>query len=54
MLLAVDVGNTQTHVGVFTEQELTASWRFATEREKTGDEIAVLLEGLLRLDGLSR
>jgi len=54
MLLAVDVGNTQTHAGVFTERELTASWRFATEKEKTGDEIAVLLEGLLRLDGLSR
>jgi type III pantothenate kinase len=54
MLLTIDVGNTQTHVGLFSEQELTASWRFATEKEKTGDEIAVLLEGLLKLDGLSR
>jgi type III pantothenate kinase len=54
MLLVVDVGNTQTHVGLFSEQELVASWRFATEREKTGDELAVMLEALLRLDGFSR
>jgi type III pantothenate kinase len=54
MLLVVDVGNSQTHVGLFSDQELKASWRFATEREQTGDELAVLLEGLLRLDGFSR
>jgi type III pantothenate kinase len=54
MLLTVDVGNTQTHVGLFSDQELKCSWRFATERDKTGDELAVLIEGLLRLDGLSR
>jgi type III pantothenate kinase len=53
MLLVVDVGNTQTHVGLFSGRELTGSWRFATEREKTGDELAVMLEGLLSLDGLS-
>lgn len=54
MLLVVDVGNTQTHVGLFSSAELVASWRFATQREKTGDELAVMLEGLLRLDGYSR
>lgn len=48
------MGNTQTHVGLFSDQELKASWRFATEREKTSDELAVLLDGLLRLDGFSR
>lgn len=53
MLLVVDVGNTQTHVGLFADKELTASWRFATEREKTGDELAVMLQGLLRLDGFA-
>jgi type III pantothenate kinase len=53
MLLVVDVGNTQTHVGLFSDKELTGSWRFATEREKTGDELALVLEGLLRLDGFS-
>ncbi|MBN1630987.1 MAG: type III pantothenate kinase [Thermoleophilia bacterium] len=54
MLLVVDVGNTQTHVGLFSERQLVATWRFATEREKTGDELAVVLDGLLRLDGFSR
>lgn len=54
MLLVIDVGNTQTHVGLFSEQELVASWRFATERDKTGDELAVVLDALLRLDGFSR
>lgn len=54
MLLVVDVGNTQTHVGLFSEGELVASWRFATEREKTGDELAVMLDALLRLNGFSR
>jgi type III pantothenate kinase len=54
MLLVIDAGNTQTHVGLFSEQELVASWRFATERDKTGDELAVVLDALLRLDGFSR
>lgn len=54
MLLVVDVGNTQTHVGLFSEGELVANWRFATEREKTGDELAVMLDALLRLNGFSR
>lgn len=54
MLLAVDIGNTQTHAGLFLEKELIASWRFATEVRKTGDEIASLLDSLLRLDGFSR
>jgi type III pantothenate kinase len=54
MLLTIDVGNTQTHVGLFSGQDLVGNWRFATEREKTADELAVLLEGLLGLEGLSR
>ena len=54
MLLAVDVGNTQTAVGLFSGKELAGHWRFATESRRTGDELAVLLDGLLRLDGFSR
>lgn len=54
MLLAIDVGNTQTHIGLFSEQELKASWRFATERDMTSDELAVLLDGFLRLEGMTR
>lgn len=54
MLLAVDVGNTQTHVGLFSERELAASWRFATDVRRTGDELAVLIDSLLRLDGFAK
>jgi len=54
MLLAVDVGNTQTAVGLFAPDELAGSWRLATDVGKTGDEIAALLDELLRLDGFLR
>jgi len=53
MLLAIDVGNTQTHVGTFHHGELVEHWRFATVREATADEVASLLVGLLDLRGLS-
>jgi type III pantothenate kinase len=49
MLLAVDVGNTQTHVGLFRGTELLEHWRFHTSRTATADELAVVLGGLLRL-----
>ena len=54
MLLAIDVGNTQTHVGLFSGKDLLATWRFATEGQKTSDELAVLLDALLGLDGFAR
>jgi type III pantothenate kinase len=47
MLLAVDVGNTQTVIGLFDDARLAEHWRLATERERTGDELGVLLHGLL-------
>ncbi len=49
MLLAVDVGNTQTHVGLFRDEELLEHWRFHTSRTATADELAVVVGGLLRL-----
>jgi type III pantothenate kinase len=49
MLLAVDVGNTQTALGLFDGQSLVQSWRVATESERTGDELAALLADLLDL-----
>ncbi len=49
MLLAVDVGNTQTHVGLFRDADLLEHWRFHTSRTATADELAVVLGGLLRL-----
>jgi type III pantothenate kinase len=53
MLLAVDVGNTQTHLGMFRDSELLEHWRFATVRESTADELATVLVGLLQLRGLT-
>jgi type III pantothenate kinase len=53
MLIAVDVGNTQTHVGMFRGEDLVEHWRFATVREATGDQIAVVMSGVLALRGLS-
>src|SRR5256885_12206451 len=52
MLLAVDVGNTQSHVGVFDELELVAHWRFATAADDTADELAVRVSALVALGGL--
>ena len=52
MLLAVDVGNTQTALGLYADAELTDNWRLATERSTTADELGVLLGGLLDFDGV--
>ncbi len=55
MLLVVDVGNTQTHFGVYAtgSTEVAEHWRFATVRESTGDELGAALSNLLALRGLS-
>jgi type III pantothenate kinase len=55
MLLVVDVGNTQTHFGVYPEgaTEVAEHWRFATVRESTGDELGAALANLLELRGMS-
>jgi len=52
VLLAVDVGNTQTALGLYAATELTDHWRLATERSTTADELGVLLSGLLDFDGV--
>jgi type III pantothenate kinase len=53
VLLAVDVGNTQTMLGVFEGPELLWHWRIATQRERTADELALLFGGFLEHAGLS-
>jgi type III pantothenate kinase len=53
MLLAVDVGNTETVVGMFRGQDLTARWRIHTSPERTADELALLFGGFLAQEGLS-
>jgi type III pantothenate kinase len=52
VLLAVDVGNTQTVLGLYEEDGLTEHWRLGTDRARTGDELGVLLGGLLDPDGV--
>ena len=49
MLLATDIGNTQTHYGVFDDGELVEHWRVATEADATTDELAARVAGLLAL-----
>ena len=52
MLMAVDVGNTQTVLGLFEGVELRGQWRISTEAQRTSDELAVVFAGLLDLNGL--
>src|SRR3954447_25497456 len=53
MLLTIDVGNTQTHFGMFRGDELVDHFRFATSRTTTSDELAIRIAALLRLRGLT-
>ena len=47
MLLAIDVGNTNIVLGVFEGDRLTESWRLVTMRERTSDELGILIADLL-------
>jgi len=47
MLLTVDVGNTNTVLGLFNDDELVKSWRITTHARATGDEMALTYRGLL-------
>lgn len=49
MLLALDVGNTNTVLGVFREKELIAHWRLTTARDQTIDEYGILTRDLFTL-----
>lgn len=53
MLLAFNVGNTQTTIGVFERTELRQHWRIATHPRRTADELALIVSGLLQQVGLS-
>ncbi len=46
MILAVDVGNTHTVIGLYQGKKLTEHWRLLTEAERTADEYGVLLRSL--------
>lgn len=60
MLVAIDVGNTQTVIGLFgpgsgpagSGSELLYHWRVATVASRTSDELALLIDQLFQLQGL--
>lgn len=53
MLLVIDIGNTHTVLGCFDRHQLKASWRIATRRDATADEVAVILSNLFSLSGFT-
>jgi type III pantothenate kinase len=53
VLLAVDVGNTLTHLGVFDRDRLVHEWRAATDQRRTADELALMFGEFLGLVDLS-
>jgi type III pantothenate kinase len=52
MLLAADIGNTQTVYGLFEGDRLVDHFRIATETRRLADEISVLIDGLVELDSV--
>ena len=53
MLLAIDVGNTNIVLGVFEGERLARSWRLATYRERTADELGMMTTSLFGYAGIS-
>jgi type III pantothenate kinase len=53
MLLAIDVGNTNTVFAVYRERTLLGQWRLSTDRDRTADEYAAALVQLMSLKGLA-
>jgi len=51
MLLVLDVGNTQTVIGLYDGDRLAGHWRMTTARQSTVDELRIWLRGMLELDG---
>jgi type III pantothenate kinase len=53
MLLAIDVGNTNTVFALYRERDLVGQWRLSTNRERTAEEYAAALIQLMALKGIS-
>lgn len=53
MLLVIDVGNTNTKIGVCDADRLLVSWQLTTRREQTADEYGLFTETLLRTRGIA-
>jgi len=53
MLLAIDVGNTNTVFALFVDETMLGSWRCVTQAQRTADEYAVFLRGLIQEKGIA-
>src|SRR5713101_6604455 len=53
MILAIDVGNTHTVIGLYQGKKLAHHWRLVTEPERTADEYGVLLRSLFSASDLA-
>lgn len=51
MILGLDIGNTETVIGLFENGQLLDHWRIATQADRTVDELGLLVRGLLRESG---
>ena len=52
LLLCIDVGNTQTVLGIFHGRKITSRWRIHSDRDRTADEYVHLIRDLLRSDDI--
>ena len=52
MLFVIDVGNTNSVLGLFREEKLVAHWRLTTDLSQTADEYGILIRTLFTLDGI--
>ena len=52
MLLVIDIGNTNTVMGLFRSDELVCDWRIRTEKDTTADELGVLVSHLFTIAGV--
>lgn len=52
MLLCVDVGNTQTVLGVYAQSHLRVMWRISSEAHRSADELKLSIKGLFALDAI--
>lgn len=53
MLLAIDIGNTNIHIGVFNDKKLISSFQLGTDSARSGDEYAMSLKSLLDGEGVN-
>jgi type III pantothenate kinase len=53
MLLAIDIGNTNTSLGVYTGENLIEQWRLATVRNRASDEIGILVRQMFSVSEIN-